>query len=329
MSTNIHHYPAFVDIPVIGPTNTQGAILRNLPIADSRPDLPSEVSQVHPGGMTSTSDTLGWQYLRLIELRHAAGEAYLASSTDHCIVLQFGASLHLSVRRDGINHVGEVPPTQIAIIPAGSSWTWQSKDTQLQTTLLLYLRPHVFGIAAAEEELAHREVNLTPEIGFTDVHIFHIAQSLLHEMQEANVEGRVYADSLAIVLAMHVVRRSSPLKLARIERGGIAPRKLKRAIEFIDHHISEEGGRLALGDLAKEVGMSYFHFSRAFKQSMGSSPTQYIAERRVDRARKLLEETDQPIAEIALRAGFSSQSHFTTTFHKMAGVTPKTFRARI
>jgi AraC family transcriptional regulator len=148
-------------------------------------------------------------------------------------------------------------------------------------------------------------------------------------MQEANVEGRVYADSLAIVLAMHVVRRSSPLKFARIERGGIAPRKLKRAIDFIDHHISEEGGRLALGDLAKEVGMSYYHFSRAFKQSMGSSPTQYIAERRVDRARKLLEETEQPIAEVALRAGFSSQSHFTTTFHKMTGLTPKTFRARI
>jgi AraC family transcriptional regulator len=279
--------------------------------------------------MTSTSETLGWQYLRLIQLRHAVGEAFVPSSTDHCLVLQFGASLHLSARRDGLNHEGEVQPNEIAIIPAGSSWTWQSQDARLQTTLLVYLRPHVFSIAAAEEDLPHKEVNLSPEIGFTDVHIFHIAQSLLHEMQEANVEGRVYADSLAIVLAMHVVRRSSPLKLARIERGGIAPRKLKKAIEFIDHHISEEGGRLALGDLAKEVGMSYYHFSRAFKQSMGSSTTQYIAERRVDRARKLLEETEQPIAEVALRAGFSSQSHFTTTFHKMTGVTPKTFRARI
>jgi AraC family transcriptional regulator len=329
MSTNIFQYPAFADMPAIGRTNTQGALFHTLPVSSSWAGLSSEISPVQPDSMTSTSDTLGWQYVRLIQLQHGAGEAVVPSSTDHCIVLQFGASLHLSASRDGLNHVGEVQPTQIAIIPAGTSWTWQAQDTRLQTTLFLYLRPHVFSIAAAEEELAHKVITLSPEIGFTDMHIFYIAQSLLYEMEEANVEGRVYADSLAVVLALQVARRYSPLKLARIERGGIAPRKLKRAIEFIDNHISEEGGRLALGDLAKEVRMSYYHFSRAFKQSMGSSPTHYIAERRVDRARKLLEETDQPIAEVALRAGFSSQSHFTTTFHKMTGVTPKTFRARI
>jgi AraC family transcriptional regulator len=75
--------------------------------------------------------------------------------------------------------------------------------------------------------------------------------------------------------------------------------------------------------------MSYFHFSRAFKQSMGMSPTNFIAERRIERAKRLLQETELPISEIALRAGFSSQSHFTTSFHRVAGATPKAFRATI
>jgi len=72
--------------------------------------------------------------------------------------------------------------------------------------------------------------------------------------------------------------------------------------------------------------MSYFHFSRAFKQSMGMTPTNYIAERRIERAKKLMQETNLPISEIALRSGFSSQSHFTTSFRRLAGVTPRCFR---
>jgi len=282
--------------------------------------------------IASTSDSLGWQHLRLVQLRHGVGEGVEPSSTDHCIVLQLGSSLHLIAHRPGgdRNLEGDLRPTQMALIPAGSSWEWHSQDTRLQTTLLLYLRPHLLGTAAAEGGLANREVAIVPEIGFTDVHIFHIAKSLLHEMKEANVDSRVYADSLAVLLAMQVVRRSSPLKDVRIERGGIAPRKLKRAIEFIERHLAEEEDeRLALGVLSKEVGMSYYHFSRAFKQSMGASPTSYIAERRVELAKRLLEESELPIAEVALRTGFSSQSHFTTSFRKIAGVTPKAFRAAI
>ena len=110
----------------------------------------------------------------------------------------------------------------------------------------------------------------------------------------------------------------------------MAPHKLRKAIALIDRHlVEEEEGRVALRAIAKEIGMSYFHFSRAFKQSMSMTPTNYIAERRIERAKKLMEETDLAISEIALRSGFSSQSHFTTSFRRLAGVTPRSFRKAV
>jgi len=103
------------------------------------------------------------------------------------------------------------------------------------------------------------------------------------------------------------------------------PRKLRRALEFINERLDEEQ-TVALAAVAEAVQLSYFHFSRVFKQSTGVSPNAYMTEQRINRAKKLLKETDLPIADIALRTGYASQSHFTTTFRKVVWTTPKAFR---
>jgi len=110
----------------------------------------------------------------------------------------------------------------------------------------------------------------------------------------------------------------------------MAPHRLRKAIALMDQHLAgEEEGRIALRMVAREVGMSYFHFSRAFKQSMGMTATNYISERRIEFAKGLIKDTDLPISEIALRSGFSSQSHFTISFRRVAGITPRAFRHAI
>jgi AraC family transcriptional regulator len=196
--------------------------------------------------------------------------------------------------------------------------------------LLLYLRPLFVRSAAREVDVSYNELPLTPQIGFQCQHIRHIAMSLLGELNEANILGRLYADSLAIGLAMQLIRRYSSLKDVQIGTGGMAPHRLRKAVGLIDQHLdTEEEGRVALRFVAKQVGMSYFHFSRAFKQSLGMTPTNYIAERRIERAKKLMQDTALPISEIALRSGFSSQSHFTTSFRRLSGVTPRSFRKGI
>ena len=73
-----------------------------------------------------------------------------------------------------------------------------------------------------------------------DEHIHHLGMSLYQELKDANVVGRLQADSLAKVLAMQLVRRYSYFKDLRTSRGGMAPRKLRKAIEFINNNLDEE-----------------------------------------------------------------------------------------
>jgi len=96
-----------------------------------------------------------------------------------------------------------------------------------------------------------------------------------------------------------------------------------RVIEYINEHLGDE---LNLVELSKIAKLSPHHFATAFRASTGISPHRYVIERRIDRARDLLRQKDKTISEIALAAGFSSQSHLTANFHRTTGVTPRKFR---
>jgi AraC-like DNA-binding protein len=106
-------------------------------------------------------------------------------------------------------------------------------------------------------------------------------------------------------------------------RGGLPPMALRRVQEYIDSHLNET---IDLETLAATAGLSLHHFARAFKRSAGVPPHCYVLRRRLDRARDLLVCTDKPLAEIALVAGFSDQSHLARHFRQSFGVSPGNFR---
>ena len=105
-------------------------------------------------------------------------------------------------------------------------------------------------------------------------------------------------------------------------RGGLAGSVLRRIRAYIDAHIGEH---ISLEDLAREAGVSRFHFARQFRLSTGESPMGYLRRVRIERSKSILQSRETTIAEVAATLGFSDQSHFTRTFGRLVGVSPGSF----
>lgn len=106
-------------------------------------------------------------------------------------------------------------------------------------------------------------------------------------------------------------------------RGGLTDCQIRRVMDYIDAHLSEE---LYIDTLASVAQCGEKHFPRAFRQSTGLSPHRWLVQRRIDRAKARLASTSMSIAEIALETGFVDQSHFTHVFRKSSGLTPAAYR---
>jgi AraC family transcriptional regulator len=106
-------------------------------------------------------------------------------------------------------------------------------------------------------------------------------------------------------------------------RGGLAPRVVRRIREHIDSNIER---RIGVEALAKLANLSVCYFVRAFKQSVGVTPHDYLIRRRVERTMELLAATDMSLSEIALAAGFADQSHCARRFRRHVGMSPRDYR---
>jgi AraC family transcriptional regulator len=127
--------------------------------------------------------------------------------------------------------------------------------------------------------------------------------------------------ALFIRLARHFVGHL-PLPTGK----GLSPERLQRVRDYVEAHLDDD---LSLTMLADIACLSPYHFSRSFKQAIGVGPQRYVVERRIERAKTLMRRTRQPLASIALEAGFTDQIHLTQVFRRATGMTPGRFRAAL
>ncbi|MBI1761799.1 MAG: helix-turn-helix transcriptional regulator [Acidobacteria bacterium] len=101
--------------------------------------------------------------------------------------------------------------------------------------------------------------------------------------------------------------------------------RLCRARRLMDQHYQQP---LNLDRLAHQACFSRFHFLRLFQQYFGKTPHQYLTEKRIQRAKELLDASRLPVTEVCFEVGFASLGSFSTLFRKVAGVSPAHYRAR-
>jgi len=160
----------------------------------------------------------------------------------------------------------------------------------------------------------------------TDEALTRLARAMISEMSAERLGHAAMLDSLVRQVVIHLlrvhltVRKSDQVELSR---AGPVDRRLRRAIEFMHDNFGRE---IAVEEIAAAAYLSEYHFARFFKQISGVTPHVYLANLRLERARRLLAETTHPISEIAALVGYQSQSHFTKMFKAVTGVTPRAYR---
>jgi AraC-like DNA-binding protein len=145
------------------------------------------------------------------------------------------------------------------------------------------------------------------------------------ELAQAVVDGSsdIGLDEVGHLLALRLVEVVSG---ERRKAASVTARDRKRAVDaalWIDAHSHRQ---IELEDIAREAGVSPFHFLRAFSGVLGVTPHQYLVRSRLRRAARLLTDDDKPVTDIAYDVGFGDLSNFVRTFHRAAGVSPLKFR---
>lgn len=133
----------------------------------------------------------------------------------------------------------------------------------------------------------------------------------------------LYAEALSLALTLHLLAAySSKAGKPIIPKGKLSSIQLKMVIDLAQ---SQLGQGLSLDELASILNMSPFHFTRLFKNTTGVPPYQFILRLRLERAKRLIAMRQLSLMEIAQTVGFFDQSHFTNTFRRAFGMTPKAF----
>ncbi|MFL5692283.1 MAG: helix-turn-helix domain-containing protein [Ktedonobacteraceae bacterium] len=151
--------------------------------------------------------------------------------------------------------------------------------------------------------------------------------TLLLEVLEGGISGRIYAESLGTALVARLVQAYTSISgsFPEITVGLPAP-LIRKVTAFIEEHLSED---LGLVELASEVGLSPSHFASLFRKTTGLSPHHYVIQRRLKQAQQLLKSTRLSIGEIATAVGFYDQSHLVRHMRRAMGVTPTYIRKNL
>lgn len=163
-----------------------------------------------------------------------------------------------------------------------------------------------------------------PALYFENDNLRATLQKLQGVLDGSGINDHAYAETLGLLLLWELRHAADP-RQSRLKsvRGGLTVRQLRRVREFIDGQISNE---ITISELAALAGLSHYHFIRAFKDTVGLTPYQYVLSERIRGARVLLSKPNLSLGDVARAVGFTDASQLNRVFRKFVGVTPTVYR---
>jgi AraC family transcriptional regulator len=280
------------------------------------------VLDVPPEQVVLSSEGRGWTGIAAAEILHPHDDFAVPTLPCHVLVFNLGTPIMATERRTG--RAGSLTDGGVMILPAGRPRDWHVDHGGEVRHLHLYLDPALVRDVAAEADLNPDRLDLLDAFGASDPHLAHAGMALLAELHGREPGGRIYAEALATMLGVQLLRHHSSARGATLRGPArLAPSVLRRVTAYIEDHLAED---LALDAVARVAHLSPYHFARLFKVATGAAPHQYIIGRRVERARLLLATTGWPLSFIAQEVGFASGSHLAFHFRRRLGVSPTAYR---
>lgn len=276
-----------------------------------------------PYAPEQNSEVAGWQDIILLKHSLLPGEIDVPGLAENLLFVSLLPKTQYENLNDQRFKSMVLRQGDVAITPAGcpQHWRWLSPLAAAN----LFISPLLIKEVSKDLVKGDPDSICLIEHDATSVPFLSAAATeLLSELEAGSPHGKTYIDALTRSLVIYLVTHYSTAKVA--ESTALSKpddSRVADAIDFIESHLGED---LPLAAIASASNMSVNHLCAVFKQTVGQSVHQFVIQQRIERAKILLRDPRKSLAEIAQETGFSSQSHFTTSFSKICGSTPSQYR---